>query len=93
MFKLFLYWVYDAIPSWTLVWDLIIAHWRKKTHLRRFSIYWRKKIHLRRFSTSVYKEGSFNFLRSRIFLSEGSYFLVLGLHFFGFIGGVINNIC
>ena len=75
MFKLCVYWVYDASPSWLLGWDLIFVHWMKKTHLRRFSFHWRKKTHLRWFSTGVYKEGSFNSWRGRIFHSAQSYFL------------------
>ena len=69
MFKLFMYWFYGASTSWSLVWYLIFVHWRKKTHLHRFSVHWRKKTHLRRFFTGVYKEGLFNSWRGRIFHS------------------------
>ena len=74
MFQLFIYRLYDASPSLSLGWDLIFVHWRKKTHLCRFSVHWRKKTHLRKFSTGVYKEGSFNSWCGRIFHSAQSYF-------------------
>ena len=61
MFKLFIYWVYDASPSWSLGCVLMFVHLRKKTHLPRFS-------------TGVYKERSFNSWRGRIFHLAHSYF-------------------
>ena len=67
MFKLCIYWEYDAIPSWWLGWVLIFVRWRFKTYLRRFYVHWRKKTHLRRFSNGVYKEGSLNSWRSHTF--------------------------
>ena len=74
MFQLCIYWVYDASSSWSLGWDLIFVHWRKITHLRRFSFHCRKKIHLRGFPTRVYKEESSNSRRGHIFHSAQSYF-------------------